>query len=116
MTVNKTTQETYAILFKHLLHGPMTAHELAGEASVHIVTAQRLMRVLMQYKVVHITAWDKDSKGRDATPVYQLGEGRNKKRAKMTTAERTQRYRAKKEALQLQNLIVKRKTDEVSAL
>lgn len=111
--INKTTQETYAILFKHLLDSPMTAHELAAETGVHIVTAQRLMRILKQYKVVHICAWEKDSRGRDVTPVYKLGTGKDKPKAKMTTAERTKRYRDKLAGLMLQNLIVKRKTDEL---
>lgn len=114
MPVNKTTQETYAILFKHLLDSPMTAHELVDESGIHVVTAQRLMRTLKEYKVVHICAWEKDSRGRDVTPVYKLGKGRDKKRARMTTAERTQRYRKKLEGLLLQNMVVKRKTDELS--
>ena len=111
MTLRKTNQETYAILFKHLLDGPMTAYDLVEESGVHIVTAQSLMRCLKKHKVVHICGWEKNSRGIDTTPIYKLGHGKNKPRAKMTDKERTQRYRDKKKAMELQNIIVWRKNE-----
>lgn len=101
----KVNQETYARLFKHLLYAPITAHELAEETGVHIVTAQSLMRCLKKYKVVHIFGWEKDTMGRDATPIYKLGRGKDKPREKLSMAERQRRYRAKKKGLAFQNVL-----------
>lgn len=92
----KVNQDMYARLFKILLDDPCTAHDLSEETGMHIITAQSLMRTLKKHKVVHVCAWEADRLGRDVTPVYKLGEGRDKKRHKFTAAERTARYRAKK--------------------
>lgn len=93
---HKVNQDTYGRLFRMLLDDPCTAHELAEETGLHIVTAQSLMRTLKKHKVVHISAWEPDRLGRDATPVYKLGDGKNKARRRMTHAERQARHRAKK--------------------
>lgn len=93
---HKINQETYGRLFRMLLDDPCTAHELSEETGLHIVTAQSLMRTLKKHKVVHVSAWEPDRLGRDATPVYKLGDGRNKPRRRMTHAERQARYREKK--------------------
>lgn len=103
--MHKVNQDTYARLFKYLLHVPATAHELAAETGIHIVTAQSLMRCLKKHKVVHISSWEKDTKGRDATPVYTLGLGRDKPREKLSVAERQRRYRDKKAGLVFQNVL-----------
>jgi hypothetical protein len=100
--MHKVNQDTYARAFKLLLTDPVTSHEIAEETGLHIVTAQNLMRCLKKHSVVHISAWDVDKLGRDCTPVYSLGKGKNKSRRKMTPAERQQRCRDKKlqEAIQ----------------
>lgn len=92
----KVNQDTYARVFASLLHGPATTHELVIETGLHLVTMQSLMTCLKKHKVVHIVAWEKDRLGRDCTPVYAFGTGRDKARAKMTNAERTAAYRARK--------------------
>lgn len=91
----KVNQETYARVFASLLHGPATCHELVVETGLHLVTMQSLMRCLKKHKVVHIVAWEKDTRGRDTTAVFAFGIGVNKKRSKMTPAERTAAYRAR---------------------
>lgn len=93
---NKMNQEKYALAIKELLETPCTAHDIAEVTGVHIVTAQNLMRTFLRHKIVHVSAWDPDSLGRDVTPVYTLGPGRNAKRRKKTAAERQQRHRDKK--------------------
>lgn len=93
---HKVNQDTYGRLFRMLLDDPCTAHELSEETGLHIVTAQSLMRTLKKHRVVHVSAWEPDRLGRDATPVYKLGEGKNKPRRRMTQAERQAKYRAKK--------------------
>lgn len=92
----KVNQATYALALRELLEAPCTAHDIVEATGLHTVTAQSLMRTLKQYKVVHISAWDTDSLGRDAIPVYKLGPGRNAKRRKKSAAERQRQSREKK--------------------
>ena len=92
----KVNQSTYARAIRLLMDDPLTAHELAEETGLHIVTAQSLMRAFKKYKVVHVCEWEKDRLGRDATPVYKLGKGKDKPRHKFTAAERQARARQKK--------------------
>ena len=92
----KVNQDMYARAMRMLLDDPITAHELAADTGMHLITAQELMRTFKKHKVVHVCDWEKDRLGRDTTPVYQLGKGKDKPRHKFTTAERTARYRAKK--------------------
>jgi hypothetical protein len=89
---HKTLAKTLALLLK----GPVTAQKISLHAQVHIVSAQAWVRALHQQKAVHIAGWEPDSLGRDATPVYALGEGDDKPRRKLSAAERTARYRAKR--------------------
>ncbi len=101
--LHKINQDTYARIFKDLLDGPISAHDAVESTGIHITTAQNLFRCLKKHKVVHIAAWDVDTKGRDATPVYALGGGRDKARRKKSAAERQRVCRAKKAALALVN-------------
>lgn len=75
----------------------VTSHEVAEETGLHTVTAQEFMRTLRKFKVVYVASWEKDRLGRDCTPVYCLGDKRDVPRARMTPAQRTERYRKKKE-------------------
>ena len=75
----------------------VTSHEVAEETGLHTVTAQEFMRTLRKFKVVYVASWEKDRLGRDCTPVYCLGDKRDVPRARMTPAQRTARYRKKKE-------------------
>jgi len=97
--VYKVNQDTYARVFRMLLDDPITAYDAAEETGMHVVTAQSLMRTLKKHKVVHVCAWEADALGRDTTPVYKLGHGKNKPRHKFTAAERQARSRAKKRKL-----------------
>lgn len=92
----KMNQEKYALAIKELLETPCTAHDIAEVTGVHTVTAQNLMRAFLRHKIVHISAWDTDSRGRDVTPVYSLGPGRDAKRRKKSAAERQRQSREKK--------------------
>lgn len=95
---HRVNHEAYAAVIKALLDHPQTAHELAEVSGLHIVTSQGLMRVFKRHKIVHVSAWDPDSLGRDVTPVFSLGKGRNVARRKKTPAERTAAYRARQQA------------------
>lgn len=94
--MNKVNQDTYAKVFKLLLARPITAYEAVEQTGIHIVTAQSLMRALKKNSVVHVYSWRQDDMGRDATPVYVLGEGLDKPRRKLTDAQRQRRYKEKK--------------------
>lgn len=102
----KVNQETYARVFAELLENPMTAHDAVEVAGLHIVTAQSLFRCLKKHRVVHVAAWEPDSRGRDVTPVYGLGKGRDKPRRKKTAAQRQAQCRAKKAAMAMVNGLV----------
>lgn len=91
----KVNQSTYARAFRMLLDEPVTAHEVSSETGLHLVTAQDLLRTLRRHRVVHISAWEPDRLGRDVTPVYALGAGKDKPRRKLAGAERARRYRAR---------------------
>ena len=94
--MNKVNQDTYARVMKMLLARPVTAHDIADETGLHIVTAQSLMRTFKQHEIIHVCNWRQDSKGRDTTPVYEIGFKKDKPRRAMTQAQRQARCRAKK--------------------
>ena len=94
----KVNQEMYAQIFSLLMKRPVSAHEVSEKVGMHIVNAQGLMRTLKKHGVIHIYSWRPDRLGRDATPVYVLGEGIDKPRRCMTRAEIARRYRERKNA------------------
>lgn len=94
--MNKVNQDTYARAIKLLLTRPVSAHEIANETGLHIVTAQSLMRTFKQHEVIYVCNWRQDSQGRDAIPVYEIGFMKDKPRRALTPAQRQQRCRDKK--------------------
>lgn len=102
---HRLNQDTYARVFALLMHDPVSAKEIVEETGLHRTTAQSLMRCFKKYKLVHIVAWETDGMGRDVSPVYKFGKGKDIPRRKMTSAERQQRCKAKK--LHLQTLLFK---------
>ena len=96
--MHKVNQDTYARLISALLDDPCTCFELAEETGLHLVTVQSLIRCFRKHKLVHVSAWDVDKKGRAAVAVYSFGRGKSKPRPKKTGAERTAAYRARKVA------------------
>ena len=97
--MNKVNQDTYARAMKLLLTRPVSAHEIADETGLHVVTAQSLMRTFRQHDVVYVCNWRQDALGRDAIPVYDIGSQKDKPRRALTQAQRQQRCRAKKEKM-----------------
>ena len=102
-TQHKVNQDMYARLFKLLMERPVSAHEVSEKIGMHVVNAQGLMRTMKKYGVVHIYSWRPDKLGRDATPVYVLGDGVDKPRRCMTRAEIARRYRENKRLKEKQN-------------
>jgi predicted ArsR family transcriptional regulator len=75
--------------------------ELAEATGLHCVTVQQYMRELRRADAAHISAWEKDSRGRDVIKVYKLGAGKDAKREKLTGAERQARTREKRKAQEM---------------
>lgn len=96
---DKQTKVNHVVLAKTfglLQAGPVTAQLLAVTTGVHLVTAQDWLRALREEKAVHIGSWLPDSKGRDAIPVYELGDDKDEPRRRMTRAEISRRYRQRR--------------------
>ena len=74
----------------------VTAAQLAKEVGLHLITAQSWLRELKANNVVHVGGWLQDSLGRDATPIYRLGEGTHAARRKASRADINRRYLEKK--------------------
>jgi hypothetical protein len=101
----KINSLSYAKLIKHLLAVPATVHELAEETGLHHLTVALHMRALHAERLVHIGGWEQDSMGRDASPVWTWGAGRDKPRARKTSTERHRLYlERRKQAALLQRM------------
>jgi predicted ArsR family transcriptional regulator len=101
MPLMKINAYHQARLIKLLLEGTYSCAELAEETGLHYVTVLEYTRELHRAKAAHICMWEKDSRGRDLIKIYKLGEGRDARRSKMTAAERQQRLRDKRKALEM---------------
>ena len=97
----KTNALMQANLIKLLLDGTHTCKELAEAVGAHYVTVLHYCRELHKAGAAHIHMWEKDSRGRDLLKVYKLGQGKDAKRRKMSSAERQQKYRDKKKHAQM---------------
>jgi hypothetical protein len=99
--VRKVNAATLARTLKLMQVRPFVSAALvADRVGIHIITAQEWMRCLRKERAIHISGWAKDTLGRDASPLYALGPGLDAPRAKLTPAQRTQRYRDKLKATQ----------------
>ena len=86
--------QTLAVLQRE----PVTALALSTQIGIHLITAQAWLRELKRSKTIHVCRWLPDSLGRDAIPVYALGEREDEPRRKTERAEINRRYLEKKRA------------------
>lgn len=98
--VVKINALTQARLIEAMLDGTMSIDELAEHTGLHTITVQRYTRELHRIGAVHITQWEKDSRGRDAIRIFKIGRGRDAKREKLTSAQRQARSREKRRAIE----------------
>jgi predicted ArsR family transcriptional regulator len=98
--VVKINALTQARLIEAMLDGTMSIDELAEHTGLHAITVQRYTRELHRIGAVHITQWEKDSRGRDAIRIFKIGRGRDAKREKLTSAQRQARSREKRRAIE----------------
>lgn len=89
----------YAQMCAAMIPGDMTCQELADETGLHLVTVYQYTREMHRFGAAHIARYLPDARGRHLIKVYKLGPGRNAARKKLTQAERQQRYREKRQAL-----------------
>jgi AraC-like DNA-binding protein len=118
---NKVNQSAYTKVIKELLTEPCTLTHLQEVTGLHRVTLQRLFRIFRKHKLVYITDWEQDRRGRDTFAVFSLGEGKDKPKYKMTQTEIAKRYRDKvklqKQMAPIDNFMRKQGgTDEVRSV
>ena len=94
-----------AQLIKAMLDGVYNCQELAEQTGLHYVTVLQYTRELHSAGAVHICAWEKDGRGRDAIKIYKIGEGTDARRKKMTAAERKIKSRTKKFNIEMMHRI-----------
>lgn len=94
-----------AHLIKYLCEGTYTCKELAELTGLHYVTVLHYTRELHKRKAAHICMWEKDTRGRDLVKIYKIGAAPDAKRAKASAADRQRRYREKKKAAQLAQVV-----------
>ena len=92
----KVNAMSYAHLIKMLMEGTRTANELARDTGLHKQTVYQYTRELHKVKAVYIADWEKDTLGRDAMPIFMIGNKPDAKRAAMTKAQIAKNYRARK--------------------
>jgi hypothetical protein len=98
-TQHKVNQDAYATLLGHLVKWAADCHKLADISGLHLVTVQDLLRAFHRKDVVFICGWNKDSMGRDTTPVFHLKlkpTDKDVPRRVMTPAERQAAYRQRR--------------------
>jgi len=94
-----------AKLIKLLMEGTYSCAELADMTGLHYVTVLQYTRELHEAGAARICMWVKDERGRDLIKVYKLGEGNDKKRHRMTDAQRQARYREKMKQKRMQKVM-----------
>jgi hypothetical protein len=91
---------TTAMLIKEMWQGTYSCIELAELTGLHYVTVLEFTRAMHRVGACHISSWEKDTRGRDVIKIYKLGPGQDAKREKLTGAERQERTREKRRAVE----------------
>ena len=75
----------------------MSAHDLAHELEIGMVTAYRWVRTIHEFRLIYISGWKADSIGRFNTPIYSAGNKLDKPKPKRTLRDRRRAYKIKTE-------------------
>lgn len=94
--VVKVNALSFAKMLRCLTDGPSTIRDVMHETGLHYVTTRDYLTALHKEGVIHICAWDRDSRNGPTIKVYALGEKTDAKRPKQTDGERQARYRNRK--------------------
>lgn len=111
----RVSHVTTAKVISLILDGPFSARDIVDTTGLHIVTAYELLRVLRKEKVIHISAWEPDSLGRDAIAIFSIGNKRDAKRRALTRAQISERYRARKRMRSMMTAISSKPIPDTSA-
>jgi hypothetical protein len=94
-TITRPNLLAYINAFELLMTAdPFTKDEMLDVTGWHDTTATRFIKRLHARKLIYITAWLPDTMDRDAIPVYAKGYKPDKKRKRLSPAERSSRHRA----------------------
>lgn len=83
----------YAMLLEELVAGPTTLHALCEVTGFERKTVRSILKAMHDRKLVHLSGYDKDSRGRAIVPVWTFGRGRDAKRQPKSHAENCRSFR-----------------------
>lgn len=85
-----------AIFLDYLVNTPATMHDIREQTGLCRHTCSRYLRAFHKIGLVHVSGWEPDSRGRDATPVFCWGPGRDVPRRKKSKAQVCREIRQRK--------------------
>lgn len=98
-SVSRIGAVSNAKLLKFMMEGVYNNHELAEHTGLHYKTVAPYVKAMHKEGVVHIAGYDEDARGSETIAIYKLGMGKDKEPRRFTRAELSERYRAKKKAM-----------------
>ena len=98
MRVNQTC---YAVVIKRLIENDATIADLAEVSGLHYKTVEMMMRTFKSHGLVHISDYLQDLRGRDLFIVYRWGQGKDKKKFRIPSREKTKIWRERKKMANL---------------
>lgn len=94
-----------AKVMRALMDGPCSLPELQHSSGLSTNTLYEYLRALRKEGVVHISAWEKDSTGRESLRVFKLGPGRDAPRRRKSKAQIARECRKRKQEAMMLRLI-----------
>jgi hypothetical protein len=91
----KVNAVALAKLLAALRDGPCTYWELHDATGLHYNTLRNYINAMRREKLLYVCEWEKDRFNRDMLAVFAWGDGKDKKKQKMTVAQRKARHRAR---------------------
>lgn len=102
----RVNHQALALAVKRMIEGPFTAHNIVEVTGLHINTAYELVKAFHKTGTSHITGWEPNAWGIDTTPIFTLGPGRDKRRRKASSKEKSARYRQRKREMKQRDPLV----------
>jgi hypothetical protein len=86
----------YAMLLEELVSGPCSVRGLCEVTGLERKTVRKILKSMQDRSLIHLSAYDKDSRGRSIIPMWSFGQGKDVKNKTMSQAEACRNYRARK--------------------
>lgn len=87
----------FAAAIEELMAGPTTRAELAEHTGLHWCTVNLFLTTLHRRGLIHVAAWEKDSRGRRCLAAFEFGRGKDvPKPPPMTRAAAQRAYKQRK--------------------